>query len=291
MRRIFAFCVFLLALAAPALADQHFAPALFVARDADSTLYLYGTVHVRRPGAPWGGADAQRALRSAEEVWTELEMSPEADARAQAEVAQRAVSSRALDSYLSKPQRDRLKAALVALDVDPNYFAMMRPWFAGIMLSVLPVMRAGYDPQAGVDRQIDAIADAAGLRARWFETSAQQFDFFEGFSEALQIEMLMEGADAAIEGVAQLEEMERAWERGDLATLERLVIDETRTAYPELYEALFVRRNAAWTRVLVQEMRGSGVDFVAVGAGHLLGDEGLVAMLRAQGVRVERVGR
>jgi hypothetical protein len=57
-----------------------------------------------------------------------------------------------------------------------------------------------------------------------------------------------------------------------------------------LFEVVFVRRNEAWVETLLRELEGSGTDFVAVGAGHLLGAEGLVERLRAQGVRVERVG-
>jgi uncharacterized protein YbaP (TraB family) len=62
-----------------------------------------------------------------------------------------------------------------------------------------------------------------------------------------------------------------------------------REEYPELYDGLFARRNAAWIEMLLNELDGAGVDFVAVGAGHLLGEDGLVAQLRARGVRVERV--
>jgi uncharacterized protein YbaP (TraB family) len=85
-------------------------------------------------------------------------------------------------------------------------------------------------------------------------------------------------------------EMTTAWEQGDLETLERSVIEDTREHYPGVYEALFVRRNAAWMEVLTHELAGSGVDFVAVGAGHLLGPDGLVRQLQARGYTVERVG-
>lgn len=266
-------------------------PALFVARDADSTIYLFGTVHVRRPGAAWGGPEAQAALAEADELWTELEMNAEADARAAQDVARLGIAAadKPLSSYLSEAQNARLTAALATLGAPPNAVEHMRPWFAGLMLSIMPIMRAGYDPNAGVDRQIDAAADAAGKRARWFETSAQQLAFFNDLSDDLQVEMLMEAVDASGESAAELANMETAWERGDLRTLERAVIDETRATYPELYDVLFVRRNRAWTNTLMQEMEGSGVDFVAVGAGHLLGDDGLVEMLRDRGVRVTRV--
>lgn len=295
MRKMLAALCAALAIASCASAEEQRAqtihPALFVARDVDSKIYLFGTVHVRRPGAPWGGPEAEAALAESSELWTELEMNAEADARAAQDVVRLGLASpdRPLSSYLSAPQNARLQAALRAQGAEPHSLEHLRPWFAGLMLSLMPVMRAGYDPEAGVDRQIDAAADAQGKTSRWFETSAQQLAFFSDLSEGLQIEMLMEAVDASGDSAEELANLERAWERADLRLLERAVVDETREQYPELYDVLFVRRNRAWVDVLMHEMEGSGVDFVAVGAGHLLGDDGLVEMLRDRGVRVTRV--
>lgn len=284
-----------LVFAAPAFAERPAAraisPALFAARDGDSTIYLFGTVHVRRPGADWGGPNAHAALAASEEVWTELEMSAAADAQSAAEAMRlgAAPADRPLSSRLTADQNVAVGAALTRLGAPATMAEQWQPWFAGLMISIMPIMRAGYDPGAGVDRQIDAAADAAGKRMRWFETSAEQLTFFAGLSEEVQVEMLMESVQGGSESAGELAELERDWERGNLRALERAVIDETRDNYPELYDMLFVRRNRAWTETLMREMDGAGVDFVAVGAGHLLGRDGLVAMLRARGVRVERV--
>jgi len=86
-----------------------------------------------------------------------------------------------------------------------------------------------------------------------------------------------------------LGELSTAWEEGDERALEHAVIDDTRTEYPDLYRMLFLDRNNAWMTVLTHEMEGSGVDFIAVGAGHIIGSDGLVAQFRARGYRVERV--
>ncbi len=266
-------------------------PALFVARDSDSTLYLFGAVHVRRPGTQWGGANAQAALASAEEVWTEIEISPNADAQAQSLVAQHGMQppGQTLSSLLTAEENERFVALTQRLGVPAASFQQMRPWLAAITLSVLPMMQAGYDPQSGVDRSIDAFADANSKRMRWFESMEQQIGFPAGLSPEMQRQMLVETIAETEKGPSQLDAMSRAWETADLETLERLVVDETREGYPELYQSLFVQRNNAWMNVLMREMQGSGVDFVAVGAGHLLGDDGLVAQLRARGVTVERV--
>ncbi|MGE3142316.1 MAG: TraB/GumN family protein [Hyphomonadaceae bacterium] len=290
MRRLLA-AAFALLLSAPACAQGAIRPALFVMRDADSTIYLFGTVHVRRPGAPWGGPEAVAALAQSQTVRTEIEMSPEADARAAAQVQQIGMAgpNDPLSSHLTPQQNVRVAAALAAMDVRPDTLEAMRPWYAGLVLSMLPIMRAGYDPAAGVDRQIDAAADAQQKQMRWFETSAQQLNFIAGLSAPLQVEMVMEGVGAVDEGVAQLGELERAWEEGDLDKLERFVVEETRQEFPELYQALFVARNHAFVEVLSQDMAGAGSEFVAIGAGHLLGPDGVIALLRARGFAVERV--
>jgi uncharacterized protein YbaP (TraB family) len=278
--------------AAPAAGpDEGIHPALFVARDQDSTLYLFGTVHVRRPGTPWGGANAQAALQSADEVWTELEISPEADAQAQAMMMQlgAAPPDRPLSSWLSEAEYKRFSDLTQRLGAPAASFERMQPWLAALTLSVLPMMRAGYDPQSGVDRAIDASADAAGKNRRAFETMQQQLGFLADLSPEMQREMLLDAINESEEGPSELNDLTNAWERGDTGRLQRFVVDDMRRQYPELYQTLFVRRNRAWVETLMREMDGAGVDFVAVGAGHLVGSDGLVEQLRRRGVRVERV--
>lgn len=266
-------------------------PALFVARDGDSTMYLFGTLHIRRPGEPWGGARAQAGLAEAEEVWTELEISPESDARGQALALQYGIApaDQPLSGLLAAPDYARLTALAERLGLPAPMLDRMRPWFAAITLEVLPMVQAGYDPAEGADRLIDAFGDANGKRMRALETAEQQIAMLAGFSEAVQREMLQEAMESAEEGVAEIDAMALAWQSGDLDTLEALVVDEMREEYPDFYRVLLADRNAAWTEVLVAELEGAGVDFVAVGAGHMLGEDGLVARLRARGYVVERV--
>lgn len=281
------------ALATAACAQESsFDPALYVVRDADSTMYLYGTVHVRPRGTDWGDADVRAALASAEEIWTEIEISPQADAQAQALATQlgQAPADKPLSSWLTAEENERLNALTQRLGIPRAYLETMQPWMAGLTLSLLPIMQAGYDPMSGVDRAVDAYGDANGKTMRSFETIEQQLGFFSALNEETQREFLREAINEAEQGPAMIGEMTSAWERGDLETLERVVVDDTRREYPEVYESLFLRRNNAWMEVLTREMQGSGVDFVAVGAGHLLGEDGLVEQMRARGYTVERVG-
>ena len=253
-------------------------------------MYLFGTIHARPNGAPWGGPEAVRALGQAQEVWTELEFSEAADARAGALVAARGLSpNEPLSSWLTPEQIAQLRARTVSMSVPFSYIDGMRPWLAALTLSMLPAMQEGYEPQAGADRMLSQAAGARGQRARWFETPEQQIGLLSSMNEAAQRQMLLDALSSTDDGVDDFENLSRAWERGDTRTLERVVIDDFRRDYPELYDQVFRARNAAWVETLDQEMKGAGVDFVAVGAGHLLGRDGLVAQLRARGYRVERV--
>lgn len=266
-------------------------PALFVVRDADSTLYLFGTIHIRHPGDPWGGPEAQTALASAEEIWTEILIDDSTNAQTMAAVGRLglAPADRPLRTWLSDAENAQLDALCQRLGVNRGALEPLQPWLAAVTLDVMPMVQAGYDPAAGVDRAIDAIGDAAGRRMRAFETPVQQMQFLADLSPEVQRDMLAETISEAQKGTEQIDAMSRAWERGDLNRLERLIVEDMRSNFSDVYQALLVERNRNWIPMIDQEMAGSGVDFVAVGAGHLLGPDGLVALLRARGYTVERV--
>lgn len=275
----------------PASEEGGITPLLYAVRDDDSTMYLYGTVHVRPRGADWGNARVRAAIDESSEVWTELMMTPEADQRTQALALQlgTAPAGQPLSSWLTPEENTALNAVTTRLGMPQGALEPYRPWLAALTLTVVPLVQAGYDPNSGVDRSIDAYADAAGKRMRALETPEQQLGFFSSLSPELQREMLQEAIAESQTLAGMIGEMSEAWERGDERQLAQAVVDETRTEYPELYETLFVARNDAWMEELVREMEGEGVDFIAVGAGHIIGRDGLAAQFRARGYRVERV--
>ena len=281
----------LVAFSGQAFAQQAIDPALYVVRDADSTLYLYGTVHVRPTGSDWADDDVRAALAESHEIWTELLMTPETDAQTQQLALQmgRAAPGRPLSGFLSAEENARLNALTGRLGMPTGALEGFQPWLAGLTLAIVPILQAGYNPASGVDRNVDAFGDANGKTMRGLETVEQLLGFFTNLSEVAQRQFLVESINEAQNGVALLNQMTAAWERGDIETLERLVVDETRRDYPELYQQIFVQRNNVWVAELTQELQGSGVDFVAVGAGHLVGEEGLVAQFQARGYTVERV--
>ncbi len=275
---------------APA-AEGGITPLLYAVRDRDSTMYLYGTVHVRPRGADWGNARVRAAIDESSEVWTELLMTPETDAQTQVLALQlgTAPAGQPLSSWLTPEENASLNAVTTRLGLPQGALEPYRPWLAALTLTVVPLVQAGFDPASGVDRSIDAYSDNAGKTMRALETVEQQLGFFGGLTPELQREMLQEAIAESEQVGTMITEMSTAWERGDEQKLAQAVIDDTRDDYPELYQTLFVTRNNAWMTELTREMEGAGVDFIAVGAGHIVGSDGLVAQFRARGYRVERV--
>jgi uncharacterized protein YbaP (TraB family) len=266
-------------------------PLLYAVRDNDSTIYLYGTVHVRPRGADWGNARVRAAIDEADEVWTELMMNPQSDQQIQVLAMQlgRAEPGRPLSSWLTPEENASLNAVTTRLGMPQGVLEGYKPWLAALTLTMAPLAQAGFDPASGVDRSIDAYSDNTGKTMRALETGEQQLGFFASLDADVQREMLQEAIAESEDLPAMIGEMSAAWERGDERALEAAVVEETRNDYPDLYQMLFVDRNNAWMAELTREMEGSGVDFIAVGAGHIIGRDGLVAQFRVRGYHVERV--
>jgi hypothetical protein len=288
IKRILAAAIVFAALAAPSAAKTpEISPALFVVRDADSTLYLFGTMHIRPAGAPWGGANVRAALEEADEVWLETVEQPED----QVLVLRYAMSAEPLSRVLTPDQYARLSSALESVGQRAGAFDMMRPWFAALMLELMPMIQRGYEIESGADMQIQQRAHERGVPVRPLETSEEHIRILADLDMAVQVQLLMETIEAIEKGGAESEALERAWEEGDLDRIAETDLDELRREMPEFYEILLVRRNAAWVETIERELAGAGVDLVAVGAAHLAGEHSVQAMLEARGYTVERVGR
>lgn len=262
-------------------------PALWVVRDADSTLYLFGTVHVLRPTTAWGSARVDAAFDSADQVWFEIS-NPDDQAAIMPLIQQHGLSpDRPLSSLLTAEEMTVLNTIAASAGMPAGQIDIFRPWLAGLALSVAPLMKAGYDPQSGVELVLKARAEAAGKPIQAFETIDKQVGILAGMSEADQLASLRLLMESWGDATAELDGMVAAWASGDVKTLEALAVDEMQVETPALYEALLVRRNTDWANQIQTLLEGSGTVFIAVGAAHLAGDDSVQEILGDRGVTVE----
>src|SRR5262249_38608868 len=153
----------------------------------------------------------------------------------------------------------------------------------GLTLSVLPAIKAGYDPNSGVELILAREARAAEKPIGALETVEQQVRFLADMTEAQQADFLSQSLDDVDGAVTQIAAMVAAGRKGDTAALEKDFVEETRRDYPQIYQTLVVQRNQRWARLLKTKLAGSGVSFVAVGAGHLVGPDSVQAELAKLG--------
>ena len=280
-----ALVVLLAAGASPVLAE----PALWVIKDKDSTIYLFGTIHVLKPSTPWRSPKITKALSDAEDVVTEI-VEPDDPAVTQALVLKYGTDNvTPLSAKLSPDSYAKLETAAQGMNFPAHGMDAMRPWRAAITLSLVPLFKAGYDPESGVEKKLTAQAKAAGKPIAGFETLERQLRFFADMTPGQEAQLLESTLDEIDEGPAKVDALVTAWADGDQAALKTQMIDEMRRDYPEIYKLLLTDRNRDWAGQIKTKLAGSGVSFVAVGAGHLVGPDSVQAQLKALGIKARRV--
>ena len=273
---------------APALAQ----PAMWAVRDADSTIFMLGTVHLLRPEMQWRTAALDKAIAEAEELWLEL---PTTDPAAMSGemmplVAKYGLSpGKRLSDVLTLEELKTLDEAAKLAGLSAAQLNMFRPWFAALTISNAAVMRAGYDPLSGVDSKIEALFAERGIKPKGLETAELQIKVFAGMTPEQELRYLRETMEEYGDAPIELDAMVDQWARADLAALETMFVSEMKTEEPDLYAALLTSRNANWVTQIEDILAGEGVSFMAVGAGHLIGPDSVIAMLEARGVSAERV--
>ena len=277
------------AAAAAAAPIQGEGPALWVIKDADSTLYLFGSVHVLRPTTGWASPRVNAAFDSASDIWFEI-TNPEDQAAMMPLIQQYGLSPQTpLSSRLTPEEVAQLDVAAKTIGASAAQLDPLKPWLAALSLSVAPLVKAGYDPQSGVELALKARAQAAGKRLHGFETLEKQVGMLATLPDDVQLEFLRETLKDFDEAVEMLDSMVEAWAKGDVQALDRIVVEEMKTDAPELYKVLLVDRNTDWANQIQTLLQGSGTAFIAVGAAHLTGDDSVQSILQSRGVAVETV--
>ena len=286
--------------ASPALADNHAAtetaaapattgtgPALWKVGDEDTTIYLFGTVHVLPKELEWYDATIANALDGSDMIVTEIKM----DKASEAELQELSMKlgllppGTTLRSLLTPEQTATYEAGLAKLGAPPEAFDPVKPWLAGLTLSLLPLMQQGYDPNSGVEKILLAKAGTKPQGA--LETAEFQLGIFDNMPTEAQVAFMMEAVEGMDEIKPMLDRMVAEWAEGDAAELAN-IMNEGMTD-PAVAEALLYSRNANWAEWIDTRLDEPGTVFIAVGAGHLAGAKSVQDFLAQKGITVARV--
>lgn len=287
---------FALFAANPALADNHAAPAaapagngpaMWKVADQDTTIYLFGTVHVLPKDVVWYDAAIDKALQSSDVLVTEIPMDAQAEAQMQALTMQKGMlpAGTTLRSLLTPEQTAVYGAAMAKIGAPAEAFDPFKPWMAALTFTIVPLMQQGYDLNSGVEKVL--LTKVPGKATGALETAEFQLGIFDGMPREAQVTFMLEAAEGMSEAAPMLNRMVAEWVKGDADQL-AAVMNEGMTD-PAVAEALLYKRNANWAEWIDTRLDTPGTVFIAVGAGHLAGAKSVQDYLAEKGITVTRV--
>lgn len=278
-------CLFVSLAAMPAMAG----PLLYRVADADSEIWLLGSVHALRSGDNPLDARIEAAYDRAERVVLEVspaELDPVHLARVALPLARYADGGNLADVF-TREEYARLRQRFSEVGIDVNQLRDFEPWFVALQLFALNLARSDYASAEGVDAYFAARAVADGKETGGLETAAEQFGMFDSLPVDTQKAFLLDSADDIATFEQEMAAIVTAWRNGDEAALTRLLTKEFSTE-PELREALLDARNRRWVVAVEDLLAQPGDTLLVVGALHLVGESGLANLLEEAGHSVEK---
>jgi uncharacterized protein len=194
---------------------------------------------------------------------------------------------RTFDRVVSKETAALVNERLKLLPIGLEMLQPMKPWMVMLMLSALQMQDAGLDASFGLDKYFFDKAAAGGKAVVGLETAESQIDRFDTMPEALQEQLLRSTLEDIDAQSKELKTIVGAWRRGDAAGLERTLLGGFKK-YPAAYRSLIVERNNNWMPQIEKCLARSTPCMVVVGAAHVVGPDGLVALLQRKGYKVEQ---
>lgn len=279
------------AVAAPARAHV---PILWKVSDQDNTLYLLGSFHLLRESDLPLSPDIAAAMQDSKSTMFELDAlsmtSPENQAKIQA--YQKLEGEAPLSARLPASTREKLEALLKASGTPMSAVDGLDAWALALNLNLGTMMAMGFDGNHGPDLQLSLQADKEGKPRLALETLDDEFAAFERSPFDEQVLGITKFVDDPKRIVMDTMKLHDDWMAGDVDALTRDALERMRSETPATYRLLIVDRNDAWLPQLKARLDAhhAGDNTLAVvGALHLIGEDGVVAKLRAAGYRVERI--
>lgn len=252
-----------------------------------ATLYLLGSVHLLSQDAATLPPQVDSAFDRAKTVSLETSFDSIQMRAAELMMRGRFSNGATLRSTLSPSAVPKVDSLLRSYGLTLDQVNGFKPWFVSMLLAQVAMQKMGFQAQYGVDMQLNARAKAAGKPVLGLESAEFQLGLFDGLSAADQEQMLV-GDAAPQQDAKDLSAIRDAWVVGNVAALDSLLNRRLESA-PSLRSALLTSRNRSWIPKLEELIKGKDDALVVVGAGHLVGKEGVLELLEAKGYTIEQM--
>jgi uncharacterized protein YbaP (TraB family) len=255
-----------------------------------NSVYVLGSIHLlREQDHPLPGV-IDLAYEDAEIIVMELDMDDMDPAYTQMAFNRAGVMTdgTTLRDLMGDEAYSRAEEAAAAVDIPLDMLAQSEPWLAAMTAEIMLLYRIGFNPMLGVEMTMTARAARDGKPIEGLETVDEQLAFLDGLPLDVQSEMLIQTLTegAALDG--SIEALISAWRHGDMATLESGLLAAIEEQ-SELNEVLISNRNRRWAEAIAGWLDDDQDYLVVVGALHLVGDEGVPALLAKRGLGIQQL--
>jgi len=259
---------------------------MWLVEDSDTHIYLLGTMHALPEGTDWDQGKVAAAIDAADELV--MELSPQ-ELAAAGEIFQ-ALAPRTEPLAMEKRLPPDALAQYRALEASGGDFGgdALDDWAVMVLMGQRVTQNAELASSEGVESLLTAKFAGAGKPIGGLETAKMQLTLFETLDPQTQRALLTRAAKGTGRAVEDVRALTASWARGDVAALEK-IINEDVDAVPAARKAILTDRNRRWSAWMKQRMERPGTVLMAVGAGHLVGIDGVPAMLEGEGLKVTRV--
>lgn len=285
-----ALLLLLLCLPAPVVAGEQ--RLFWQAESAAGTLWLLGSLHFGTDTMYPLPEPIMAALSTADVLAVEVDISAVAPEAVATAISLRGLyhDDRRLSQLVDRPTWQALTASAQRLGLPSPLLERQKPWFAAMTLTTLALTRQGFHSDLGLDAHLIELAAGRDLPIIELESVERQIDLLDNLTEAgqlLMLEQTLQQIDAVDSG---FQAMLDAWQAGDGERLARIIREEfaVDAGGRELFDVLVVERNRAMLHDITRLLQTHDVVFVVVGAGHMVGDEGILAGLATRGFRIRQ---
>ena len=254
------------------------------------TIYLMGSIHMMSESFYPLHPALEAAFKDSDLLVEEVDLAEMLDPGAQLGILTRGMlpANQSLDQVISPATLALVQKAAGDLGGVGGPLMRFKPWMLAIALQGMELAKAGFDPSLGLDQHFYDQAKQVGKAVQGLETVEFQISRFDGMTMAQQDRMLTETLKELATQTAAVGKLGDAWKTGDVAVIERIALADLKSD-PLMYQRLLVERNKNWMPAIEALFARRGRALVVVGAAHLVGSDGLIAMLKAKGYSVEQL--
>jgi uncharacterized protein YbaP (TraB family) len=280
----------LLALSLLSSLTAHAGSPVWAIHGEHNTVYLAGSVHLLKADDSLLPPAFDRAYGGSKALVMELDMSKIDPMEAAGWMLEHGTlkEGTTLRATIGEERYRRVSAAAERLGVPMEAADMLQPWALGLQLLEMQYVQLGFDPQKGVEQQLQHRAQSDGKPVSGLETMDEQLGVLQSMSPADQARFLDMVVTEMKDVETETQSVVAAWRTGDAAKLSALLSDEYKS-FPVLYRMLVTDRNKRWVPQIEKLLHGNQDYFVVVGALHLVGDGGLLDLMRRDGYKAEAV--